>query len=161
MTKNLKKIYNNGIIKVVMGKKIAIIFLIVVGIIATITYMYMNQLNNARIAKRENSKFEFYQNEVINGENLATIINKAIDSNIKNEIQKNNKGKFIEDENNSINIDIIFLDSKNTINMEAISNKGIDKFLIYYKESKFKCMDVQYHKNNSKIKYMLFEQITQ
>ena len=50
---------------------------------------------------------------------------------------------------------------ENLPNIEKIYNNGMDKFLTYYRDIKFKCVDVQYHDKTQKIKYMLFEQITQ
>ena len=111
-------------------KKIAIFLLIIIGIVSTISYLYLNSINNQRIAQKENIKFEIYKDEEITGAEVTTLINKAINSNQQNEIEKDKKGRYIDNETNSIDI-------------------------------KFKCVDVQYHDKTQKIKYMLFEQITQ
>lgn len=142
-------------------KKIAIFLLIIIGIVSTISYLYLNSINNQRIAQKENIKFEIYKDEEITGAEVTTLINKAINSNQQNEIEKDKKGRYIDNENNSINIDIKFIDDDVTYNIEKIYNNGMDKFLTYYRDIKFKCVDVQYHDKTQKIKYMLFEQITQ
>ena len=111
--------------------------------------------------KEENIKFEIYKDEEITGAEVTTLINKAINSNQQNEIEKDKKGRYIDNETNSINIDIKFIDDDVTYNIEKIYNNGMDKFLTYYRDIKFKCVDVQYHDKTQKIKYMLFEQITQ
>lgn len=142
-------------------KKIAIFFLILIIIVVGISYMYLNYKANYNQAKKENIKFETYYNQEIYGAELATIINRAIDNNIINEIQKDNKGKYINNDNNSINIDIKMLDDQKTYNMEKLFSGGMDKFVQYYNEIKFKCTVLEYHKTTNKVKYMLFVQITQ
>ena len=142
-------------------KKIAIFLLIIIGIVSTISYLYLNSINNQRIAQKENIKFEIYKDEEITGAEVTTLINKAINSNQQNEIEKDKKGRYIDNETNSINIDIKFIDDDVTYNIEKIYNNGMDKFLTYYRDIKFKCVDVQYNDKTQKIKYMLFEQITQ
>lgn len=142
-------------------KKIAIFLLIIIGIVSTISYLYLNSINNQRIAQKENIKFEIYKDEEITGAEVTTLINKAINSNQQNEIEKDKKSRYIDNETNSINIDIKFIDNDVTYNIEKIYNNGMDKFLTYYRDIKFKCVDVQYHDKTQKIKYMLFEQITQ
>ena len=142
-------------------KKIAIFLLIIIGIVSTISYLYLNSINNQRIAQKENIKFEIYKDEEITGAEVTTLINKAINSNQQNEIEKDKKGRYIDNATNSINIDIKFIDDDVTYNIEKIYNNGMEKFLTYYRDIKFKCVDVQYHDKTQKIKYMLFEQITQ
>jgi uncharacterized membrane protein YhiD involved in acid resistance len=142
-------------------KKIAIFLLIIIGIVSTISYLYLNSINNQRIAQKENIKFEIYKDEEITGAEVTTLINKAINSNQQNEVEKDKKGRYVDNATNSINIDIKFIDDDVTYNIEKIYNNGMDKFLTYYRDIKFKCVDVQYHDKTQKIKYMLFEQITQ
>ena len=143
-------------------KKIAIFFLIIIIIIVGISYMYLNYKANYNQAKRENMQFESYYNQEIYGSDLATIINKAVDNNETNKIEKDNKGKYINNDNNSINIDIKMLDDDGTIyNMEKIYNGGTSVFVQYYGQIKFKCTKIDYHQKTNKVKYMLFEQITQ
>lgn len=142
-------------------KKIAIFLLIIISIVSTISYLYLNSISNQRIAQKENIKFEIYKDEEITGAEVTTLINKAINSNQQNEVEKDKKGRHIDNETNSINVDIKFIDDDVTYNIEKIYNNGMDKFLTYYRDIKFKCVDVQYHDKTQKIKYMLFEQITQ
>ena len=88
------------------------------------------------------------------------LINKAIDDNTKNEITKNNKGKYIENETNSIRIDIKFTDDDSIHTMEEIYLGGIDIFVQYYNQIKFKCTKIEYHQTTHKVKYMFFEQVS-
>lgn len=142
-------------------KKIAIFLLIIIAIISTVSYVYLSNVNIYRNAQKENAKFEIYIDKEITGTEITTLINRAIDQNKQNEIQKDNKGKYIENNENSLNIDIKFIDNDITYNMEKIFDTGIETFLAYYRNINFKCSEVQYHEKTNKIKYMLFEQITQ
>ena len=121
----------------------------------------MNYKSEYRITKKANLEFEKYLNEEVYGTDLATIINRAIDNNEKNEVQKNNKAIYINNDTNSINIEIKMLDNDTIYQMENIYNKGIQNFVNYYGNIKFKCLDIKYHSSTNKVKYMLFEQITE
>lgn len=142
-------------------KKIAIFFLILVIIVAGISYIYLNYKANYYETQRENKQFVSYDGKEVYGTELTTVINKAVDNNQNNEIQKDNKGKYINNDSNSIQIDIKMLDDDKTYAMETLYNGGMDKFIQYYGEIKFKCTKLEYHQTTNKVKYMLFEQITQ
>lgn len=142
-------------------KKLAIFFLIIIIIVVGISYIYLNYKSNYNAAKKENMQFESYYNKEIYGAELATIINKAVDNNSLNEVEKDNKGKYLNNDKNSINIDIKMLDTDTTYNMETIYSGGTSKFVQYYNQIKFKCTKIEYHQSTNKVKYMLFEQITQ
>ena len=141
-------------------KKFIIFLVVILIIIATVSYIYLNYKVSYDIAKKENYQFESYYNQEIFGPDVATVINKAVDKNSTNNISKDNKGNFIENDANSIKIDIKFLDDDKTHKMEEIFNNGIGTFMQYYSQIKFKCTKIDYHKSTKKVKYMLFEQIT-
>ncbi len=142
-------------------KKLALFLLIVIIIVAGISYMYLNYKANYYEAQKQNKQFESYLSQEIYGASLTTIINKAVDNNKNNEVEKDNKGNYINNNNNSIQIDINMLDNEKIYKMETLYQGGMDKFVKYYGEIKFKCTKLEYHNNTNKVKYMLFEQITQ
>ena len=142
-------------------KKIALFFLVIVIIIVGMSYLYLNYKITYNETKKENLQFESYYEKEIYGAELTTIINKAIDSNEYNEVLKDKKGKYIDNGKNSINIQIKMLDSEKTYNMETFYGGGMDKFVQYYNEIKFKCTKLEYHKETKKVKYLLFEQVTE
>ena len=142
-------------------KKIAIFFLIIIIVIVGISYIYLNYKANYYEAKKENNQFESYYNQEFYGADVVTLINKAIDNNLTNSVEKDNKGKFIENNTNSIKIEIKMLDNDKTYDMETLYAGGMDKFIQYYNQIKFKCTKIEYHNMNGKIKYLFIEQITQ
>lgn len=142
-------------------KKIAIFFLILIIIIVGISYLYLNYKANYYETQKQNKQFESYNQQEVYGAELTTIINKAVDNNEKNELEKDQKGNYIENNENSIQIEIKMLDNDKTYSMETIYGGGMDKFIQYYKQIQFKCTQLKYHETTNKVKYMLFEQITQ
>ena len=141
-------------------KKFIIIFITIVIVILALIYGYFTYNDNIKTIKQENAIYEEYYQKEIYGADLATVINKAINSNETNYIEKDNKGAYIENNTNSIKIDIHILDNDTTYNMETFYNNGIDKFVENYNIIQFKCTSIEYHNQTGKIKYMLFEQIT-
>lgn len=142
-------------------KKLAIFFLTIIVIIVGISYMYMNYKANYYIKQKENYQFSSYYNKELKGNEIATLINKAYDNNSSNNVAKDKKGKFIENDSNSIKMDIKMLDIDKTYDMETLNSGGMDKFVQYYGQITFKCTKIDYHSSTGKVKYMLIEQITQ
>lgn len=142
-------------------KKFIIIFIAVVIAVVAAIYGYFTYNNQANKIKKENAEYEKYYNTEIYGAELATIINKAINSNESNNTQKDNKGKYIENEQNSIKIDIKIIDNDTIYDMETFYSNGIDRFVENFNTIKFKCVNISYHTETGRIKDMLFEQITQ
>lgn len=141
-------------------KKIYLILLVIVIIIVSIIGI---KYNSYRIERnnllKENAEYEEYLDKEIYGIDLATLINKTVNQNEKNEVEKNEKNIYIPNEENSIEIEIYIEDNETTYKMEIFYNAGTDSFLQYYGNIKFKCSKIEYHKNTGKIKYMLFEQL--
>lgn len=142
-------------------KKIIIFLFIVIAIIATVAYVYLDYVAQYNQAQKENLRFEVHKDEEIEGTELTTLINRAMNLNIQNEIQKDENGKYINNGNNSINIDVKFTDKDVTYNMEKIYNSGMENFLANYRYIKFKCNEIQYHSTTRIIKYIQFEQIAE
>lgn len=122
-----------------MKKTILLILAILAIIIATISYLYMTNKANYEMAQKQNVQYESYYQQEIYAPDLATLINKAVDDNNKNDVEKTKKGKYIENTTNSINIDIKFTDDNTIHAMEEIYNGGISTFIQYYNQIKFKC----------------------
>lgn len=141
-------------------KRFLIFFAIVIIIVCIIVGIYTNYKLNIKLAQKENLEYESYINEEITGTDLATLINKAMDSNEKNEIEKNENGAYISNDTNSINIDVEFIDIEKVYNMETIKSGEIENFVNYYSNIKFECTNIEYHKSTNKIKYMHFKQIS-
>ena len=140
-------------------KKIFIFLAIVLVIVAIVSFQYISYKNEYNIIQNENAEFEEYKDKEVYGLNVGTMINKVVDKNTKNKIEKDDNGNFIQNDSNSIEIEIYMTDNETTYKMETIYNAGTEQFVQYYANIKFKCSKVEYHKDTGRLKYMLFEQI--
>ena len=84
-----------------------------------------------------------------------------MDENEKNKVQKDNKGIYLDNNTNSINIEVKMSDDNQIYKAETFYNSGIQNFINYYRNIKFKCVDIKYHESTHKVKYMLIEQLTE
>lgn len=142
-----------------MKNTILILFTISIIIATIICVKYFSYKNEYAIILKENEKYEQYKDKEIYGIELGTLINKSIDTNIRNKIEKNSNGIFIANEENSIKIQIYMQDNEETYEMETFYNAEMEQFIQYYGNIKFKCSKIEYHKKTNKIKYLLFEQV--
>ena len=142
-----------------MKKLILILFTIIIIIVTIICVKYSSYKIEYNSVLKENAEFEQYKENEIYGTELGTLINRTIDKNNKNNIEKDANGIFIPNEENSIKIEIYMQDNEQTYEMETIYNAGMQQFIQYYGDIKFKCSKIEYHKSTKKIKYLLFEQV--
>lgn len=140
-------------------KKIVIFFIFIIFIVGFIGIKYYNYKINYNTISKINSEYEQYFDKEIEGIELATLINKTIDKNKKNDVQASENGQFIQNDKNSIKIEIYVKDNETTYQMETIYKGGTENFVEYYGNIKFKCIKKEYHNKTKQIKYMLFEQI--
>ena len=69
-------------------KKFVVFLIFVILIVCGISYSYIINKANYNTVKRENQQFKDYYEKEVYGADIATIINKAVDSNTKNNINK-------------------------------------------------------------------------
>ena len=141
-------------------KKIILCILAISFIIVSVVVYNIYQ-KNEKIAQSnaDNKTYESFYNKEVLGTDIISIINKATDSNEKNEIEKDEDGNYIENDENSIKIDIKFTELEQVITMERINKIGIQQFWKNYGALNFKCTKIEYHQKTNKVKYMYFEEI--
>ena len=142
-----------------MKKIIICILSIFLIIICIVVYgVYQKNENTAQIGV-DNKTYESYENKEVLGTDIISIINKATDSNKKNDIKIGEDGNYIDNGKNSIRIEIKFKELDKVITMERINNVGIEKFWSNYGALSFKCTKIEYHEKTHRVKYMYFEEI--
>ena len=142
-----------------MKKMIICILSIFLIIICIVVYgVYQKNENTAQIGV-DNKTYESYENKEVLGTDIISIINKATDSNKKNDIKIGEDGNYIDNGKNSIRIEIKFLELDKVITMERINNVGIEKFWSNYGALSFKCTKIEYHEKTHRVKYMYFEEV--
>ncbi|MDR0979311.1 MAG: hypothetical protein LBL91_05275 [Lachnospiraceae bacterium] len=142
-------------------KKPLLVILIVFALIMIVLLVLLQiaKSNEAEI-KSHNIEYENLLNKEIYGTEVTSVINKAIDNNEKNNIQKDADGQYISDDANSIKIDLKMISQEGTYSMEDIEKLGIVEFSKYFNTVLFKCTGIEYHKDTKKISKIVFEQLT-
>lgn len=146
-----------------MKKNLIILISILLIICAFVVYFVINYRNMQMQAQINNKEYNTYKDKTIVGTTLVSIINKTVDNNEKNNIEKDNSNVYIENEDNSIEIYIYFLDEDGKrieipYTMEQIYNKGSDSFIKLYGTSNFTCTNIDYHSKTGNVKSLTFEQ---
>ena len=95
-----------------------------------------------------NLKYEKYLDKEIIGTDIATLINQATNDNEQKIYEKIN-----------IEIKIIDFEKEKIYDMETLYSGGMEKFVQYYGQIKFKTSKKEYSKN-AQITYILFEQLS-
>ncbi len=142
-----------------MKKEILLILTLFLAIISFLLYNLYNYRAKTNEAKKDNSSFESFYNVEVLGTDIASLINKVADYNNKNKIEKDKNGMTIENDSNSVKLDIKFLELDDPISYEKIENQGINQFVQNFSGFSFKCTKIEYHEKTGKVKYMYFEQV--
>jgi len=140
-------------------KKILIFLAIVIIIIAVVFVNYSSYKNQHNAILKDNLIYEEYKDKEVYGLDIATLINKTVDKNTKNRIEKDEQGMYIPNDTNSIQIEIYMQDNETTYKMESFYNAGTEQFVQYYGDVKFRCSKIEYHESTRRVKYVLFEQL--
>lgn len=142
-----------------MKKFLAILIVIILVVVAVVIYKYNSYKSEILRMQKLNEEYEeFTENEIL-GTSLITLINKTIDLNQKNNISLDDKDLYIDNGQNSIKIEVKFVESEDIYPMERIGKLGSEQFIKNYGTATFKCTEKQYHEKTNNIKYLLFEQI--
>ena len=142
-------------------KRIIILLSIVIIVIVLVAVNYINYKTDYKNIQKYNLEFEENYQKEIYGRDLTTIINRVINNNEKNNVEIGQDKKYINNETNSINIDIKMTDTDKIYSMETIYNGGVEQFVQHYGNIQFKCTNIEYHKKTGKVSYLYFEQISE
>ena len=142
-----------------MKKTLILIITIFLAIAMVLGYnIYYRNIAIAE-ASKNNKTYESFYNQPVLGTDIISVINKAIDSNEKNLVEKDEEGNYIDNEENSIKIDIKFKELDQIISMERIEKIGMQQFWKNFGSFNFQCTKIEYHEKTNNVKYMYFEQI--
>ena len=140
-----------------MKRIMIFIFCIVIVFLAIFSVKFINYKSEQSKIKEENLEYETYLNKQILGTELTTFINRATDYNEKNKVKKDENGFYIQNDTNSIEIEIKITDNETLYKMETLYSGGMISFVQYYNSIYFECTKIEYNKLG-KVSYLLFEQ---
>ena len=142
-----------------MKKTVTIISLILLIVIIICTFLIKLSTRTSKAVLNENMVYEQYLNDTIYGTDVVSLINKAISSNEKNNVTKDEKGLYINNTENSVTIDLIMITDEekqetDTYKMETIYNYGMTKFIKNFNTAEFKCTKKIYHEQTGRIAHV-------
>ena len=142
-----------------MNKNLLLIIALFLIIICIVSIMVINKRSEMQELTKENKIYENYLNKETIGTDIASLISMVVNENEKNNIPKDEHGYYIENEENSIKIDLKMTTIDKTFPMEDIYNNKIVNFVQHFRSIKFKCIDLQYHKKTGKVAKLVFEEL--
>ena len=140
-------------------KKIALFIAIIIITLCIGGFSYQKYIAKKTEIEKNNLIYSELFEKEISGNELATIINKTLDNNEKNNIKQNQNGEYIENDTNSIRVEIKFKQSDKVFPIEAIYSKRVSEFIRLYGQAKFKCTKIEYHKSTKFVKYLYFQEV--
>ena len=146
-----------------MKKKFFIIILILLIITIVAVYAVYNYRSNIISSQKVNNEYYSYYNKQMLGTELISVINKTIDMNQKNDIERDSNNYYIDNEKNSVKIYVKFIykNETKTIQMEDIEKGGTEEFIQRYSTANFKCSNIEYHSKTKNVKSLTFEEISE
>lgn len=143
-----------------MKRSFFIILAILLTISVAITLYVYNANRIDKMTTKHNQQYEMYCNKKILGTDLISLINKVIDYNEKNNIPKQKDSiYYVNNNTNSIQISVKFIENDKIIEMEDIAEKQTETFIKFFATSTFICNDIKYHEQTKNVQSMYFEQV--
>ena len=130
-----------------------------VAILAAMSITVVDLQQTGKQVKQFNQIFEEYKDKSLLGSEVASLINKAIDNNEKNQISKNDKGIYQEDGKYSVQILVKLEKEGEYFTMERINALKITEFVKNFSLQDFKCTGIEYHKETKRVSKVYFESI--
>lgn len=145
-----------------MKRNLILISVLLLSVIIICVIEIWSNLKKITLQKQLNSEYERYMNKDIYGTDVATILNKAMNNNKQNGIEQKD-GKYIENNTNSIIVELVMITNEEkektkTYRMETIDKVGISEFIKNFNTAKFKITKIEYHEQTGKIKYIEISQ---
>ena len=104
-----------------------------------------------------NKDYIQYKDTTILGSDIASLINKAVDNNEKNKVQKDEQGNYKDDSNYSIRIFVKLETEGDYFQMERIYKFNITEFVKNFSLADFKCSKILYHDTTKRVSEIYFD----
>ena len=142
-----------------MKKWIIILIVLVIIAIVPIVLLLMQYQSEKNDITRFNLEYEQYKDKTTYGTSVASLINYAINNNKKHDIQKDENGKYIDDDKYCVKIEIKMPNSEeeiSTYDMETIATLGVERFVRNFNVLDFKCSNITYN-SYGRVSKLVFE----
>ena len=144
-----------------MKKQAVIILLLIIVITIIVAFAVTQNVNQEKALTQYNAQYNKFLNQKVLGTDVASLINKAMDTNDRNNIEKDEKDYYIPNTTNSIKIYVKLVNKPDgeQFPMERIYNVGITEFVKNFSLEDFTCTNVKYHKDTGQVSEIYFEVI--
>ena len=142
-----------------MKKTLAILITIFIVIITVITINIKANQDEERALKQFNENYEKYLGQQLYGTEVTTVINRAIENNQNHNIQKDEKGFYIDDGKYCIKVELNMITVEKTYQMEQLYNAGLTEFVKNFNVIAFECTSVEHHKETGRVSKVVFTQL--
>lgn len=142
-----------------MRKTIYLILIPVIIIVSIVLGNYIEYSKNKTEIANLNKEFSAYENEKIQINTVVTLMNKAIQKNIENQITQNENKIFQENDTNSIKIYLEIKSRNSIIPMEDLilhQKAGTEKVEYAFSDLLFEITDIEYHQKTGQVKKIIF-----
>lgn len=144
-----------------MKKGIIILIIVAIVIITPLILIWVQYQEQRNEVKKFNLEYEQYEDKIIYGTNIGSLINYAINNNEKYNIEKNEDGIYLDDNKYCMRIEIEMLSTEDeyktiTYAMETIASLGTERFVSNFNLLEFKCKDITYN-SYGRVNKLLFE----
>ena len=130
-----------------MKKIIAVLLVLILIAVIVITVNIKNEQKRKLEIEAFNLPYVEYDKDTVNGLEVITAINKAINNNEKYNIEKDEK----------VSIRVFVKIGDNTYNMERINELGRESFIEYFGTNSFTCEEIKYHEETGRVSELIFK----
>ena len=141
-----------------MKKTLVILGISFIIIITILSIILINTKSSNSLLRKENGEYEYYIGRTIYGTDITTVINKAMNTNKKFEVPKDENGFYITDGKCSMKVYLEMIGREEVFAMEKIDALGSSQFAELFNTSQFEAKEVKYHENTGRIAEITFIQ---
>ena len=134
-----------------MKKQTIAIFILFVIIVIAVAVAVSQNIQKQRELSNYNNQYEQYKDIEVYGTDVATLINKAVDNNEKNEVPKDENGYYIANNTNSVKIYLKLETEGDNYPMERIVKLSMTEFVKNFNLETFTCTKINYHNETGKV----------
>lgn len=140
-----------------MKKPFLTLLIIFILIVVSFAGVMINYRNSQRQMFNFNRDYEQCRDRILLGVDIATLINKAMDSNQRNNVEKDKKNYYIDNGCNSVRIFVQLETDGDYYPMERIFEYDLSEFVKNFNLQDYKCSKIEYHKRTRFVSKIYFD----
>lgn len=142
-----------------MKKPLIVLITIFIVVVIIVTVIINTKQDSIKSIKQFNDSFEQYIGKQIYGTEVTTVISKAIKNNENYNIQKDENGFYINDNQYCIKVELNMITVEKTYQMEQLYKAGLTEFVKNFNIINFECTNIEYHNQTGRISKIVFTQL--